>query len=285
MDAQIRGGFADAPLIDDDQRRLPSGERTLGNSSRVTQSVKRYSTPALVRHTMNARRRVRAGVGQRPREETAECTGRAGTLGGYGDWRDIGSNRPRECWNEAGSGWARTRFRHCPGLCSSDAGSGANVCLARWTRASAVGVRCRTADGRIEHTGSFALSVASDCRPCANRVTAQQDFDDDHRRTAVPAHEGRRTITGNVVLVAFYSPRHVYPTVATFIAIMVLCLWLTICGSREPTPAGSRGQFELFAFIRSFYLDPRLHRNFYWVLVTRLFGKMGIWSIFAFMLY
>jgi hypothetical protein len=116
-------------------------------------------------------------------------------------------------------------------------------------------------------------------------VTAQQDFDDDHRRTAVPAHEGRRTITGNVVLVAFYSPRHVYPTVATFIAIMVLCLWLTICGSREPTPAGSRGQFELFAFIRSFYLDPRLHRNFYLVLVTRLFGKMGIWSIFAFMLY
>ncbi len=66
------------------------------------------------------------------------------------------------------------------------------------------------------------------------------------------------TITGNVVLVAFYSPRRLYPTVA---------------------------RFELFAFIRSFYLDPRLHRNFYWVLVTRLFGNMGIWSIFTFMLY
>jgi len=38
MDAQVRGGFADTPLIDDDQRRLPSGKRTLGNSSRVTQS-------------------------------------------------------------------------------------------------------------------------------------------------------------------------------------------------------------------------------------------------------
>jgi hypothetical protein len=93
------------------------------------------------------------------------------------------------------------------------------------------------------------------------------------------------TITGNLVLVAFYSPRHLYPTVATFIAIMLLCLWLTIRGLREPTPAGSRERFEFFAFIRSFYLDPRLHRNFYWVLVTRLFGKMGIWSIFAFMLY
>jgi Na+/melibiose symporter-like transporter len=93
------------------------------------------------------------------------------------------------------------------------------------------------------------------------------------------------TITGNVVLVALYSPRHLYPTVATFIAIMLLCLWLTIGGSREPTPAGSRERFELFAFIRSFYLDPRLHRNFYWVLVTRLFGNMGIWSIFTFMLY
>lgn len=93
------------------------------------------------------------------------------------------------------------------------------------------------------------------------------------------------TITGNMVLVALYSPRRVYPAVATFIAIMLLCLWLTIGGSREPTPAGSRERFELFAFIRSFYLDPRLHRNFYWVLVTRLFGNMGIWSIFTFMLY
>jgi hypothetical protein len=65
----------------------------------------------------------------------------------------------------------------------------------------------------------------------------------------------------------------------------VLGFGLWFGAARPPTPAGSRGQFELFAFIRSFYLDPRLHRNFYWVLVTRLFGKMGIWSIFAFMLY
>ncbi|MGF6781794.1 MFS transporter [Paraburkholderia sp. GAS334] len=113
----------------------------------------------------------------------------------------------------------------------------------------------------------------------------------------VPKHDANRasawlnvmtvlgTITGNVVLVALYSPRRLYPAVATFIAIMLLCLWLTIRGSPEPTPAGSRERFELFAFIRSFYLDPRIHRNFYWVLVTRLFGNMGIWSIFTFMLY
>jgi Na+/melibiose symporter-like transporter len=93
------------------------------------------------------------------------------------------------------------------------------------------------------------------------------------------------TIAGNVVLVALYSPGHLYPTVATFIGIMLLCLWVTIRGAREPTPAGPRERLELFAFIRSFYLDPRLHQNFYWVLVTRLFGNMGIWSIFTFLLY
>ncbi|MEX3855049.1 MFS transporter [Paraburkholderia sp. BR10923] len=93
------------------------------------------------------------------------------------------------------------------------------------------------------------------------------------------------TISGNVVLVVLYSPGRLYPTVATFIAIMLLCLWLTIRGSREPTPVRSHERFELLAFMRSFYLDPRLHRNFYWVLVTRLFGNMGIWSIFTFMLY
>ena len=93
------------------------------------------------------------------------------------------------------------------------------------------------------------------------------------------------TIAGNVVLVALYSPGHLYPTVATFIGTMLLCLWLTIRGAREPTPAEPREPFELVAFIRSFYLDPRLHQNFYWVLVTRLFGNMGIWSIFTFLLY
>jgi Na+/melibiose symporter-like transporter len=113
----------------------------------------------------------------------------------------------------------------------------------------------------------------------------------------VPKHEANRasawlnvmsvlgTIAGNVVLVALYSARHVYPTAAVFIAIMLLCLWLTLRGAREPTPAAPSEPFELFAFIRSFYLDPRLHRNFYWVLVTRLFSNMGIWSIFTFMLY
>lgn len=93
------------------------------------------------------------------------------------------------------------------------------------------------------------------------------------------------TITGNAVLVAMYSPQRTYPAVAVFIAIMFLCLWLTIRGSREPVPAPSHEDFDLIAFVRSFYLDPRMHRNFYWVLATRLFGNMGIWSIFTFLLY
>ena len=38
-------------------------------------------------------------------------------------------------------------------------------------------------------------------------------------------------------------------------------------------------------FLRQFYVDPRAHANFYWVLVTRLLGNMGIWSVFTFLLF
>ena len=93
------------------------------------------------------------------------------------------------------------------------------------------------------------------------------------------------TISGNVLLVVLYKPPHLFPVAGTFTAIILLCLWLTVHGGREPTPSATRERFELWGFIRSFYLDPRAHQNFYWVLVTRLFGNMGIWSIFTFMLY
>lgn len=114
---------------------------------------------------------------------------------------------------------------------------------------------------------------------------------------AVPRQEANRasawlnamallgTIAGNAVLLALYAPGRIYPAIAALIAIMLFCLWLTIRGAREPQPAPCRPRFELLAFVRSFYLDPRAHGNFYWVLVTRLFANMGIWSVFTFLLY
>ncbi len=92
-------------------------------------------------------------------------------------------------------------------------------------------------------------------------------------------------VCGNVLLLLLYSPHRLYPVVATFIAVTFVCLWLTLRGAREPVARAPRDRFDIRAFARSFYLDPRVHRNFYWVLVTRLFSNLGVWSISTFMLY
>src|SRR5206468_4221437 len=43
--------------------------------------------------------------------------------------------------------------------------------------------------------------------------------------------------------------------------------------------------FDLRAFLRSFLLDPREYRSFYWVMITRGLVTMGIWSVFTFFQY
>src|SRR5262249_28542078 len=42
---------------------------------------------------------------------------------------------------------------------------------------------------------------------------------------------------------------------------------------------------DLRRFLASFYVPPRQQPNFYWVLVTRLFSNMGVWSVFTFLLF
>ena len=49
-------------------------------------------------------------------------------------------------------------------------------------------------------------------------------------------------------------------------------------------PAGPEA-VRLGAFVRSFWLPPALHRNFYRVLVTRLFANLGVWSVLTFLLF
>jgi hypothetical protein len=54
---------------------------------------------------------------------------------------------------------------------------------------------------------------------------------------------------------------------------------------REPTASGADRPFDLGSFLRSFWLSPSAHRNFYWVLITRLFANMGVWSVLTFLLF
>ena len=60
---------------------------------------------------------------------------------------------------------------------------------------------------------------------------------------------------------------------------------MTLRGVREPPAAGPASPFEFGPFLRSFWLSPSMHRNFYRVLITRLFANLGVWSVMTFLVY
>jgi MFS family permease len=61
-----------------------------------------------------------------------------------------------------------------------------------------------------------------------------------------------------------------YPLAYAFIAAtLLLGLVLTLIGVKEKPIPGVAPPLVLKEFVRSFYIDPRKHRNFYWVLITR----------------
>ncbi len=93
------------------------------------------------------------------------------------------------------------------------------------------------------------------------------------------------TIAGYVIMAALYTHGHPATVILVFIGINLVCLVLTLTKVPGSPPSLDHSPFYLVAFIRSFWIDPRDHGNFYWVLATRLFVNMGIWWIFTFLSY
>ena len=93
------------------------------------------------------------------------------------------------------------------------------------------------------------------------------------------------TFTGNGIAVVFYVHGRPAASIAALIAVNLVCLALTLRGVSEPPAAGPGRRFELGPFLRSFWLSPSMHRNFYRVLVTRLFANLGVWSVLTFLLF
>jgi hypothetical protein len=91
------------------------------------------------------------------------------------------------------------------------------------------------------------------------------------------------TIVGNILVAVTYRSGHATTAIVCFVAISLGCLWLTLSIPESPS-RGAADHFRLAPFMRSFLIDPRAHRNFYWVLVTRLLSNMGIWSVLTFLL-
>ncbi|MFN3651634.1 MAG: MFS transporter [Armatimonadota bacterium] len=76
-----------------------------------------------------------------------------------------------------------------------------------------------------------------------------------------------------------------WPVYLCIIGVQLITLALTLYGVREPKPVGAAEPFRLGPFMRSFVLDPKEHRNFYWVLVTRAFVNMGVYAISPYFVY
>ena len=93
------------------------------------------------------------------------------------------------------------------------------------------------------------------------------------------------TFTGNGIAVALYVHGRPGAAIAGLIAINLAGLGLTLKRVREPPAGTAADPFELGRFVRSFWLSPGRHRNFYRVLVTRLFANLGVWSVLTFLLY
>jgi len=92
------------------------------------------------------------------------------------------------------------------------------------------------------------------------------------------------TFAGNAIAVALYVHGQPAAAIAGLIVLNIVCLTVTARRVQE-SPASGGGPFALGPFLRSFWLPPALHPNFYRVLVTRLFANLGVWSMMAFLLF
>jgi MFS family permease len=76
-----------------------------------------------------------------------------------------------------------------------------------------------------------------------------------------------------------------WPIYIVIIVALLIMLALTLWGVREQPNTIDPGAFDVGAFLRSFLLDPKVYRDFYWVLITRGLVTMGIFSVFTFFQY
>jgi len=67
--------------------------------------------------------------------------------------------------------------------------------------------------------------------------------------------------------------------------VMAVSLAITLWGVRERPLSGPVSPFRLGPFVRSLWIDPRLHPDFAWVWVTRFLVVMGMFTVQPFIQY
>jgi MFS family permease len=93
------------------------------------------------------------------------------------------------------------------------------------------------------------------------------------------------TLVGALAAGRLIQNGNYWPIYTLIIVALVMMLALTLWGVREQPNTADPGRFDIGAFLRSFLLDPKVYRDFYWVLITRGLVTMGIYSVFTFFQY
>jgi len=78
------------------------------------------------------------------------------------------------------------------------------------------------------------------------------------------------------------SAWQIYAFLGAFFSLFTLP---TIIGIREAPREEPQQPLTLRSFVRSFYLEPRLYRSFYFVILTRLLEQMGYYTVLPFFQY
>jgi Na+/melibiose symporter-like transporter len=112
-------------------------------------------------------------------------------------------------------------------------------------------------------------------------VVAESDWSASSAWIVIMATVG--AIAGLLVMVVFYSPERPAGAIYALIVLNLACLALMLRNVREPPALRNHSLFSLTDFVRSFWLDPRVYGNFYWVSMTRLMVNMGLWSVLTFL--
>lgn len=89
-------------------------------------------------------------------------------------------------------------------------------------------------------------------------------------------------LSGALMAGAIIRPSFYWPIYLIVAAVLFVMLGITWRGVREKPNTRDEPPFNLGRFLRSLWIDPKEHRDFYWVLITRALVTMGSYSIFSF---
>lgn len=76
-----------------------------------------------------------------------------------------------------------------------------------------------------------------------------------------------------------------WPVYLFLVGLFIPFSLLTILGIKEVPRPPPRDPFSVKKMLKEFYLDPKVYKDFYWVIITRFLEDMGVYSILPFFQY